>query len=897
MMQNSVKSLFQVMAVGLLLARSVCVAQTPVWSQFPNSPAGTTRNDDIHFVNITNGWSARGTDGIYRTTNGGNTWTKVYTNTTSVAHFRAISFASTARGWAGNLAPGSYDGTVTDTNMLYETFDGGTTWNPVAAINASGMQGFCAMHVMNTQYIYGVGRVRGPAYFAKTENGGSTWWVTNLTAAGVMGGLMDVYFKDSTNGFIVGMNTNLFASPPYYGSIARTTNGGLTWQVLVTTTVTNSYFWKMSWPSPNIGYCSLQQNGAAGTVIFYKTTDGGATWVSNGIPNTALGVASTTTWFLQSIGFVSTNEGWMGGSTSGALTFSQNFIHTTNGGVTWTTEGYDNTRGMNRIRFLNPNFGYASGQKLHIFRVPLGINSQPTNQTVVSGANAPFFLTAQGYAPLTYQWRFNGTNIIGATASNYTVVNAQVANAGNYDVVVNDYSGSVTSSAATLAISELPVAPNITSQPQSLSVNPGNNATFNVTASGTAPLRYQWQFNNVNISSATNASFTRTNVQPVDLGNYFVVITNTAGSVTSAPAMLAFNFTDDFDGYISPVTVTNIGTTNGYKIFFNAASGGLDFKAIFGFNYSTVTYPTNIISAPNSVGGSTKGLYLTVNKDATSAAAAVNFYPTNQTLSGNYSLKFDVWMNWANGAVSTESLLFGINHSGNVTNQVSLATSDGLFFAMNAEGGSTSSSGTLRDFSAFRGGGAGAAPILMLTNNTTFGPTPLLAPQFDNSNPGFTNLFPAKTISGWATNVGVGTPGNGWVQVEVRQVNNLITWLLNGTAVAQYTNTYGYTNGSILIGYNDTFSSIGDTNSFAVLDNIRVEPYPVTSPVLVVGQPNGGNFNFSFASQAYDSYTVQYCTNLAAPTWLAYTNLVGNGSNLNLSVPIGATRYFRVSQP
>ena len=56
------------------------MAQTPAWTQFPNSPAGTSRNDDIYFSDLTNGWSARGTDGVYRTSNAGQSWTKVFTN-------------------------------------------------------------------------------------------------------------------------------------------------------------------------------------------------------------------------------------------------------------------------------------------------------------------------------------------------------------------------------------------------------------------------------------------------------------------------------------------------------------------------------------------------------------------------------------------------------------------------------------------------------------------------------------------------------------------------------------------------------------------------------------------------------------------------------------------------
>src|SRR5215207_6945438 len=97
------------------------MGQIPTWSQLPNSPSGTTRHDDIWFVDETTGWSARGRGGIFKTTDGGNTWVQKLTNTTT--HFRCIAFASPLRGWAGNLGPGSYDSFVTDTNVMYETFD------------------------------------------------------------------------------------------------------------------------------------------------------------------------------------------------------------------------------------------------------------------------------------------------------------------------------------------------------------------------------------------------------------------------------------------------------------------------------------------------------------------------------------------------------------------------------------------------------------------------------------------------------------------------------------------------------------------------------------------------------------------------------------------------------
>jgi hypothetical protein len=69
-------------------------------------------------------------------------------------------------------------------------------------------------------------------------------------------------------------------------------------------------------------------------------------------------------------------------------------------------------------------------------------------------------------------------------------------------------------------------------------VNQGVNATFNVGAAGPGPLAYRWRLNGTAINNATNATYTRNSAQPVHEGLYTVVITNTYGAVTSAPAQL-----------------------------------------------------------------------------------------------------------------------------------------------------------------------------------------------------------------------------------------------------------------------------------------------------------------------------------------------------------------------
>ena len=73
---------------------------------------------------------------------------------------------------------------------------------------------------------------------------------------------------------------------------------------------------------------------------------------------------------------------------------------------------------------------------------------------------------------------------------------------------MSNTAGSKTSSLATLTLNAAAVAPTITTQPANQTVNAGQTATFSVTATGTAPLSYQWQKNGANITGATSASYT-----------------------------------------------------------------------------------------------------------------------------------------------------------------------------------------------------------------------------------------------------------------------------------------------------------------------------------------------------------------------------------------------------
>jgi len=162
------------------------------------------------------------------------------------------------------------------------------------------------------------------------------------------------------------------------------------------------------------------------------------------------------------------------------------------------------------------------------------ITAQPSSLTVLQGQDASFSVAATG-TPLSWFWRRNGTFIAGATNSSLILTNVTTANAGTYTVVVSNFLGSVTSAGAVLTVN---VPASITAQPASVTVGEGSNAMFTVTAAGTAPLRYQWQQDGLEVAGATTSSYTVTNVQMNHAGDYKVVVSNTWATVTSQAATL-----------------------------------------------------------------------------------------------------------------------------------------------------------------------------------------------------------------------------------------------------------------------------------------------------------------------------------------------------------------------
>jgi alpha-tubulin suppressor-like RCC1 family protein len=163
------------------------------------------------------------------------------------------------------------------------------------------------------------------------------------------------------------------------------------------------------------------------------------------------------------------------------------------------------------------------------------ITLAPGDRTVVASNSIVLRALAAGPGPLWFQWQLDGTNIAHATNSFFEITPAQGGDAGLYSVTVSNATGAVTSRVATLTVLTPPALDRV---PVDVTAQQGTKVTFEVQASGTAPLQYQWRKNGVNIFGETNDTLVIPSVQVSDGGSCSVVVANRVGAVTSDPVIL-----------------------------------------------------------------------------------------------------------------------------------------------------------------------------------------------------------------------------------------------------------------------------------------------------------------------------------------------------------------------
>lgn len=188
------------------------------------------------------------------------------------------------------------------------------------------------------------------------------------------------------------------------------------------------------------------------------------------------------------------------------------------------------------------------------------ITTQPQSTAVRRGNSLQLSVVATGNA-LHYQWKKDGANV-GTDSATFSVAAAADTDAGAYTVVVSNALASVTSNTATVTVTTLP-PPTITTQPTASTITAGQTLSFSVVASG-EELKYQWIFNGADIAGATSATFSKSNAQTSDAGNYSVRVSNSVGSVTSSTAK----------GTVNAATTTTGSTTTGNSSSSSKGGGG-----------------------------------------------------------------------------------------------------------------------------------------------------------------------------------------------------------------------------------------------------------------------------------------------------------------------------------
>jgi len=311
------------------------------WAPLPNAPA-IGSHEDVFFANPQVGWVVNGAGHINRTTDGGASW---QFQVDEPSYLRSVGFADTLKGWAGSL-----DGVP----LLYATTDGGATWSPVLNIPDPQPTGICGIWVVNESVVYACGKYDGSsARVIKTTDGGITWSSQDLVP--LANTLIDCFFFDADHGFVVGA---IGVGNARRAVILGTTNGGADWTTRHTTDRMAEWCWKISFPTPLIGYVSIER--FSGSTYFLQTTDGGLTWQDRFFRDN---------YIVQGIGFATPDLGWIGGPTGPCY-------ESTDAGASWQLAGFGVH--VNRFRFLGPSIGYAVGSTVYKYTTATGVGDAPS---------------------------------------------------------------------------------------------------------------------------------------------------------------------------------------------------------------------------------------------------------------------------------------------------------------------------------------------------------------------------------------------------------------------------------------------------------------------------------------------------------------------------------------
>lgn len=386
---------------SIIFSILIVIITTQSYAQWNQQSSGSSSDlNAVYFLNADTGFAVGDYGTLLKTTDGGNVWNDV--NTGIQQNLRAIHFGDDTTGYI-----------VGQGDTILKTIDAGNTWQTLL----SGVGGFyfsVRFTSADTGYVGGFSGL-----IIKTIDGGQNW-ITQIS--GVTQNIYSFFFTGPLTGYAACSG----------GKILKTTNGGTSWALLTSGTSVdlNDVFFT----SATTGFVV----GANGKIL--ATTNSGTSWTQK---------VSGTTTTLNSVYFTDNSHGFANGD-NGLILYS------TNAGGNWYQMVSGVNTSLNSIIFTSSNTGYSVGALGKILKTQnsgfdtITIIKNPVSQMGIVGKNATFSVSVKGTKPISFQWKYNGNPISGATDSVYTIAGVNPTHQGFYSCAIQNPLGIAYSDTAEL---------------------------------------------------------------------------------------------------------------------------------------------------------------------------------------------------------------------------------------------------------------------------------------------------------------------------------------------------------------------------------------------------------------------------------------------------------------
>jgi hypothetical protein len=457
----------------------------------------------------------------------------------------------------------------------------------------------------------------------------------------------------------------------------------------------------------------------------------------------------------------------------------------------------------------------------------------------------------------------------------------------------------------------VPVPVGISQQPQPVDVPENRPIVLSVAVTnappppntpfyGSEPISYQWYFNDIPVDGATSPALTIPLAQTSDAGNYYAVVSNPAGMVTSAVAAVVVRVDN------LPPQIVSVGSVDGLSIgvaFNELVDPTPDGTALFAANYvingGAVSVVPPVVLRPDG-----KSVALTLSGPITGTftvqaqAADLKMNITTQNGAGQVMgyISEDIGTALNGSHYTSDTNTIEIVGGGNDV----WGNADAFRFVYKSVTGDFDASVHVTDL---RGSDAITKAVLDV-RDTTAGGSPALHISINPPPPGRNQgeAGQRSTVdggtAGWPGSTSytpVGIP-NGYMRMT--RAGDVFTAFrsTNGTDWVQFAQVTQVSPAAMLLGigvtaHNASLLATGTFSNFKISQGFEPQAPRITSMSFAAGQ-----FTLGFATENSVTYRVEYKNDLTDPTWTSLTTVTGTGNPATITDPNATVprRFYRV---